>query len=160
MHINMTNTRKYHYLHSNIKKGIFILLAFLITNSCTNSSDYVYRDEELLMKYLQLYHSEVFQEEEYLLFTFRTQRLCRTCRAEPLETTLKRAVEDRGDLKMYVLTDKQEDMQYVQSMYGHVVHCLFGDDKMMNKYGIPHLEPVLFHIKDKKVLDVSDYFSH
>ncbi len=135
-------------------------MAFLITNSCTNSSDYVYRDEELLMKYLQLYHSEVFQEEEYLLFTFRTARLCRTCRLIPLDTVLKMAVEDRGDLKMYVLTDKQEDMQYVQSMYGHVVHCLFGDDKMMNKYGIPYMEPLLFHIKDKKVLDVSDYFSH
>lgn len=86
MYINMTNIRKYHYLHSNIKRGILILLAFLMTNSCTNSSDYVYRDEELLMKYLQLYHSEVFQEEEYLLFTFRTARLCRTCRLIPLDT--------------------------------------------------------------------------
>ena len=156
----MTNTRKYHYLHSNIKRGILILLAFLMTNSCTNSSDYVYRDEELLMKYLQLYHSEVFQEEEYLLFTFRTKQLCKTCRKTPLDTVLKMVVENRGDLELYILTDNQKDMNDVMSQYGNQVHCLFGDAQMMNKYGIPYMEPLLFHIKDKKVLEVSNYFSH
>ena len=140
---------------------IKILILIVSFSACSNSNDKrAYQEEALLMRYLDEFQQDKIPQEEYLLFTFRTKQLCKTCRKTPLDTVLKMVVENRGDLELYILTDNQKDMNDVMSQYGNQVHCLFGDAQMMNKYGIPYMEPLLFHIKDKKVLEVSNYFSH
>lgn len=118
----------------------------------------VYHEEALLMQYLDEYQFDTMPQGEFLLFTFRTQKLCRTCRVIPLDTVLKMAVESKLEEPMYVLTDNVEDMQHIQAEYGSEVICLIGNANIMDKYGIPALEPLLFRINNKRVVEVSNFY--
>ena len=133
---------------------------FLMANSCNNTGYAIYEQEKLMLDYMDKYHPQYFKENEFFLFTFRTKHLCRTCRTIPLDTVLKYAIEDNGTLKMYVLTDNEQDMLDIMSMYPDKVHCLYGDATLMDKYGVPPIEPLLFRIKNKRIVEVVDYFEH
>ncbi len=132
----------------------------IILYACSNISTQgtVYREEKLLMQYLDKYQFDTMPQQEFLLFTFRTQQLCRTCRAVPLDTVLKMAIESRQGKPMYVLTDNVTDMQHIKAEYGTDIICLIGNADIMNKYGIPALEPLLFKINNKKVVEVSNFY--
>ncbi len=132
----------------------------IVLCACSNISTQgtVYREEKLLMQYLDKYQFDTMPQHEFLLFTFRTQQLCRTCRAVPLDTVLKMAIESRQDEPMYVLTDNVTDMQHIKAEYGTDVICLIGNADIMDQYGIPALEPLLFKINNKKVVEVSNFY--
>ena len=110
------------------------------------------------MQYLDKYQFDTMPQQEFLLFTFRTQQLCRTCRVVPLDTVLKMAIESRQGKPMYVLTDNVTDMQHIKAEYGTDIICLIGNADIMDQYGIPALEPLLFKINNKKVVEVSNFY--
>ena len=110
------------------------------------------------MQYLDKYQFDTMPQQEFLLFTFRTQQLCRTCRVVPLDTVLKMAIESRQGKPMYVLTDNVTDMQHIKAEYGTDIICLIGNAGIMDKYGIPSLEPLLFKINNKKGVEVSNFY--
>lgn len=138
-----------------------VLFCWLVSaDSCSNTNHAVYEQEKLLLKYMDKYHPQYFTENEFFMFTFRTKHLCRTCRTIPLDTVLKYAIEDKGALKMYVLVDNEKDMAAIMSLYSDKVQCVCGDATLMDKYGVPPIEPLLFRIKNKRIVEVKDYFEH
>ncbi len=141
---------------------VFISAFFIL--ACNNQTEKpiveqehsdIYTEEKLLMDYLYKYHNNEIKHNDYWLLTFRTINICKTCRITPLDTIAKYVISDKGD-NLYVLLDNQKEINNMLQ-YNHKVSCLCGNAKILNQYGIPQLEPLLFHIKNQKVLSVNHY---
>ena len=142
-----------------MKNSIYklIVLILLFTGlSCSNKTK-VYEEEELFIKYLETFLKDDIQHDNYQLLTYRTKLICKTCRQMPLDTVLERSVNEKGNMELYVLFDKQEDMLITKNLYGDKIYYLLGNENDMEKYGIPKTEPLLFTIDKNKITQCKYY---
>ena len=133
---------------------IFIVLISI--NSCGNQNK-VYEEEELFFKYLDTFFEKEITSQKYLLQTYRTESLCKTCRQIPLDTVLHKTVSDRKNMPLYVLFDSEKELLKAKAIYGNAIQYLCGNDSDMDKYGIPKLEPLLLTIDNKKIIKCEYY---
>ena len=145
-----------------MNKRYFILLLAIVLFSCTpqSSTSQVYKEENLLLAYLSKFHSNEINDSDFLLFTYRTEFICKTCREIPLDSTLKLAITDSPDKQLYILTDNQVDFEEVKKICTENIHCIIGDAHTMDLYGIPKMEPLLFEIKNQKIIRVKNWYRH
>lgn len=145
-----------------MNKRYFILLLAIVLFSCTpqSSTSQVYKEENLLLAYLNKFHSNEIKGSDFLLFTYRTKFICKTCREIPLDSTLRLAIADSPDKQLYILTDNQEDYEEVIKICTENMHCMIGDAHTMDLYGIPKMEPLLFEIKSQKIVSVKNWYRH
>jgi len=139
-----------------MKNSIVLLLILLMGfAACTSSSNKRYSEEDLIYRYLDMYFKDSIHHNNYKLLCFRTKGTCRSCRKQPIENVLDLVVHNHANL--YVLFDEEERMQKTKDRYGDKIHYLLGNDKEMDKYGIPVLVPVLFIFENNKIVDYEHY---
>jgi len=133
-----------------------VLLVLINMSSCSNRNK-VYEEEELFFKYLGTFFKEDIKSQNYQLQVYRTKGLCVTCRQVPLDTVLARSIANNKDMPLYVLFDNEKDLHKAKERYGNAIQYLCGDESEMDRYGFPKLEPLLFTIKNKKIIKYEYY---
>jgi hypothetical protein len=137
---------------------VLTLVSIVSFAACTSSNTYKrYSEEDLIYRYLNTYFKDSIQSSDYKLLCFRTQGVCQSCRKQPIENVLDFVVNNHANL--YVLFDEDKRFQKAKDRYGDKIHYLFGNDKEMDKYGIPMSAPVLFTFENNKIVDYEYYDS-
>ena len=137
-----------------MKNNILILTVLMMVFSCSHQPKTSYKEEALLHKYLKKYHSDNIIHKDYSLMTYRTVGLCQgqVCAGISLDTILAQEVKNKGNVELYVLFDKKEDLAKIKAKYGNTLHYLIGDSHIMDQYGIPRAVPAMFYFKNAKLI--------
>jgi len=141
-----------------MKNSIVLLMYVLFIGfaACTSSNtNKRYSEEDLIYRYLDTYFKDSIQQDNYKLFTFCTKNACRGCSEEPIEKVLDFVVNKHTNV--YVLFDEEKYLQKTKDRYGDKIHYLLGEDKEMNRYGIPTLAPMLFTFENHKIVDYEHF---
>lgn len=136
------------------------LIGFVLISCGRDSHGQKYREESLLFAYLEKFHSEKIQDNDFFLLTFRTRNTCKTCRKIPLDSILQLAIQEAHDKPLYVLTDDPADAKQLTEKHPTEFHCLYGDAETMDRYGLPKMEPLLFEIQKKRIIRVRNWYGH
>ncbi len=139
-------------MRSNI--AVLTLVLLLSFAACAPSSKR-YSEEDLIYRYLDIYHKDSIHHTDYKLLSFRTKGICRSCRQQPIDSVLDFVIYHHANI--YVLFDEVEWLQKARDKYGDKIHYLFGTVKEMDRYGIPIMEPVLFTFENNKIVDYEHY---
>ena len=131
------------------------ILSLIGFGACTSSNRY--SEEDLIYRYLDMYFKDSILRSDYKLLCFRTQGVCQSCRELPIESILDFVVHNHENV--YVLFDEEERLHKAKDRYGNKIHYLFGNDKEMNKYGIPAFNPILFTFENHKIIDYQHFDS-
>ena len=143
-------------------KHITLITICLILLSCNRiTQGQIYREEKLLFSYLDKFHAgEMADHVDFNLFLYRTNNICKSCREIPLDSVFELAMQESKDKILYVLTDNPEDANILKKKYPTEIHCICGEPKTMDRYGFPKMEPLLFEIKNRKVIAVKNWYKH
>ena len=134
---------------------LLLLISFATCTSSNPSFKKQYSEEDLIYRFLNAYFKDSILQSDYKLLCFRTNGVCNNCRKQPLESILDFVVNNHENL--YVLFDEEEKLQKAKYIYGDKIHYLLGNDKEMNKYGIPMSAPMLFTFENNKIIDYEHF---
>ncbi|MBP7103280.1 MAG: hypothetical protein RBS13_06065 [Bacteroidales bacterium] len=136
-----------------MKNSVSILMVLIIVFSCSHKPKTSYKEEALLNKYLKKYQSDKIIHKDYSLITYRTLGLCQACTRISLDTILSQEFKNKGNVELYVLFDKKEDLVKTKARYGNTLHYLIGNPYIMEQYGIPRVVPAMFYFKNSKLIN-------
>ena len=136
---------------------ILFLSLSLLFSACRNERKV--DDNILVIEYIEKYHPNEIQENEFVFATYRTKVVCSNCRGDISMSELVDTIKNRyHDIPVFILTDdtiyNERDSLSALKRINSNLKCLFIEQsKIMQRYNLYGNFPGLYRISDMKVIE-------